>query len=136
MILVGEGGLVPTRAYPGDAGDDLYTSCRTVILPHSNENIPTGIRVKLPEGYYGRIVGRSSTIERYGLEVLEGIIDNGYTGELFIRVINIKDSVVTVAKNARLAQFIVAPITNTTYSVVDELPETERSTNGFGSSGA
>lgn len=134
-VHFGPQGAKPQRSYPGDAGDDLYVSDNIVVSPATYANVPTDISIKLPEGYFARIVGRSSTMRRYGLVVIEGIIDCGFTGSLFVCVFNPKPEPVVIMAGQRLAQLILHPIVETWYDPVLELPKTERGSNGFGSSG-
>lgn len=126
---------VPTRAYEGDAADDLYVSRDVIIAPGETKDVHTDICVQLPSNYYGRITGRSSTMRKHQLLVIEGIIDSGYTGELFICVHNVGEMFFNVTKGMRLAQFIVHEIVNTNYEPVPTLAKTERGSRGFGSSG-
>jgi dUTP pyrophosphatase len=132
--LVGDG-KTPTRAYRGDAGSDLYTMGEWIALPNTLTNISTGVRVRLPEGFYARIVARSGTLRKYGILVNEGIIDNGYTGELFVCVFNPNDHEVIIPDGDRLAQLILCPIVDAQFERVEILPTTERGERGFGSSG-
>lgn len=135
QVKYGPTGCRPERSYPGDAGDDLYVSENVVVPPLSSFDVPTDISVKLPDGFFGRIIGRSSTMRRHGLVVLEGVIDNGFTGSLFVCVFNPKSEPVVITAGQRLAQFILHPIVETRYQEVQELPKTERGDSGFGSSG-
>lgn len=128
--------ILPSFAYPGDAGVDLTTIRGGIIEPHSGTDLPTGLRIELPVGYWARITGRSSTLRRRGLLVNEGIIDQGYRGELFVYVYNPNGSPVPVERFARLAQLILAPIVMPVVLEVDTLAESVRGTKGFGSSGA
>jgi dUTP pyrophosphatase len=127
--------ILPSFAYPGDAGVDLTTIKGGIIEPHTGRDLPTGLRVELPEGYWARITGRSSTLRKRGLLVNEGIIDGGYRGELFVYVYNPNGSPVPIESGARLAQLILAPIVMPEVVEVDELTASLRGENGFGSSG-
>lgn len=129
-------GQAPKDQYTGDAGCDLYTSEETWIQPGTFVDVPCGIAVAFPEGIWGRITGRSSTIRKKGLLVIEGIIDNGYTGPIFAGVWNLTDRPVLVKVGERLAQLIPMRLVPVEFVEVDELPETERGSRGFGSSGS
>jgi dUTP pyrophosphatase len=130
-----ERAVLPSFAYPGDAGVDLTIVKGGIIEPHTGRDLPTGLRVELPEGFWGRITGRSSTLRKRGLLINEGIIDQGYRGELFVYCYNPNGSPIPVESGARLAQLILAPIVVPQIVEVDELAESARGTNGFGSSG-
>lgn len=128
-------GQQPKDQYVGDAGCDLYVSEETTVPSHSFTDVPCGMAVAFPEGIWGRITGRSSTIRQRGLLVVEGIIDNGYTGPLFCGVWNLTDKPVVVKQGERVAQMIMCQLTPVTFKEVEELPTTERGSKGFGSSG-
>ncbi len=140
------GGIRPVRAYSGDAGSDLVVSEEVVVHPGEQKIIPHAIAVAIPEGCYGRIVGRSSTIRKLGLFVFEGVIDSGYRGEQFTRVWNIGTGLVAmdghpvidtivIPVGARISQLIIEKIVLPQWYVVNELEPSDRGENGFGSSG-
>jgi dUTP pyrophosphatase len=137
QILPGEGSpRVPTKAYPGDAGWDLYVSRDVVIPAYSFTDIHTDIAIALPEGLWGRITGRSSTLRKYGLLVNEGIIDNGYRGELFIGVFNLINHDRFIPAGTRLAQLILHwLVEDLQWEPTIVLPPSQRQDKGFGSSG-
>lgn len=128
--------LEPTQGHPGeDAGWDLYTTDDHVIAPRSTADVSTGVAVEFPPRVWGRITGRSSTSKKLGLLVLEGIIDNGYRGELFVRVFNPQDDEVLVKSGKRLAQMIPHEIVSLKWTEVEKLGESKRNNGGFGSTG-
>jgi dUTP pyrophosphatase len=135
FVRMHPGAMTPTRSHDGDAGFDLYVSERTVLEPAAFTDVPAGIACAFPPGLWGRITGRSSTIRRRGLLVVEGIIDNGYTGPLFAGVWNLGDRAVTVEAGDRLAQLIPYELVRASWHPVEELPKTARGAAGFGSSG-
>ena len=130
-----EGGCLPTQAHAGDAGFDLYTTKDHHMDPGETYDAPTGIAVQLPEGFYGRIIGRSSTIRKRGLLVVEGIIDQGYTGHLFFAVHNPSEFERDIRAGERLAQFILVPLVEPIWRRTGEFLYTERGSSGFGSTG-
>lgn len=127
--------MMPSHAYDGDAGYDLFVSRPAIVSPGSVADVHTDISIRLPHGYYARIVGRSSTLRKRRLVVNEGIIDNGYTGELFVCVLNTTRHAIQIDPGERLAQLIVQPIVLLDFIARDDLGHTERGNNGFGSSG-
>ena len=137
QLLPGEGNpRVPTKAYPGDTGWDLYVSRDVVIPARSFTDIPTNIAIAMPEGLWGRITGRSSTLRKYGLLVNEGIVDNGYRGELFIGVFNLTNHDRFIPAGTRLAQLIFHRlIEDLQWEPTMVLPPSQRQDRGFGSSG-
>jgi len=128
-------GYAPTKGYKTDSGWDLYINEDAVIMPGQFVDIHTGIAIHMDSGIWAMITGRSSTGRKHGLRVETGIIDNGYTGELFIGMWNITEKPINVSKGMRLAQLIFFNRVDTKWELVTKLGTTERGTSGFGSTG-
>lgn len=129
---------LPSRAYDGDACWDLYVSEDTEINTHTFVNVPTGISVEIPDGYWMEIRPRSSTSRERNILVLDAVIDQGYRGELFIQALLINghdDSIHTIKAGDRIAQFRLSKIRNIEFEEVDELSPSERGIKALGSSG-
>lgn len=143
VFQVGPDGRLPDRAHDGDAGFDLYAAQTATIEPGGYENIRTDVSVALPTGIWARITGRSSTWRKRGLMAIEGVIDTGYRGELFVGLLNLGKEPSTIHEGERLAQLIPHINLNGSLSVdlvdratFDSIPAVDgRGTNGFGSSG-
>lgn len=132
----GEGSpLIPTQGHDGDAGWDLYTSRPCKIEPNSFVDVHCDICMELPAGYWARITGRSSTLRKYGMLVAEGVIDNGYRGELFTGIWNLTNAAITIPVHSRLAQLIPHALVSTRWVEVADLSQSSRGTAGFGSTG-
>jgi dUTP pyrophosphatase len=129
------GATAPTKSHENDAGWDLYVSRDCSVLPRSALDVPTDISIAFPRGWYGQIVGRSSTKRNYGLEVITGVVDSGYRGELFIQTYNPTDKVVNLGLRFRIAQILFLPVPDVEWIEVDNLPASLRGSRGFGSSG-
>ena len=130
---------IPTRANHDDAGLDLYVSANVTIEPHSFVDVPTNTAVHLPAGTWGYLTGRSSTLRKKGLLVNPGVIDAGYTGELYSGVWNLSDMPVHLESGDRIAQLVILPNLTQTLSPVkvEEFSSAgTRGERGFGSSGA
>lgn len=134
---LGEGAKRPYKKYSGDAGWDLFVSRPCDIQPGETVDVHTDLQIDMPPKTYARIVGRSSTLRKHGLLVYEGIIDNGYTGEMFVCVHNLGKTPFHVEPGMRLAQVIFGSIDDVRWSEVDEIaPDPrKRGNNGFGSTG-
>lgn len=134
---LGEGAKAPFKKHMGDAGWDLYVSRPCIIRPGETVDVHTDIRMDMPPYLYARITGRSSSLRKHGLLVNEGIIDNGYTGELFICVHNMSDETFHVKKGMRLAQVLFHTIEDVRWSEVKEIKTApgRRGSDGFGSTG-
>ena len=128
---------VPFKKHGGDAGWDLFTSEDCDIQPGETVDVHTGIKINMPPFLYARITGRSSSLRKHNLLINEGIIDNGYTGEMFVCVRNMGDKTFHVKKGMRLAQVLFHTIEDIRWSQVDEIKPTpgKRGNNGFGSTG-
>lgn len=134
---LGKGAKAPYKKHIGDAGWDLYVSRDCDIPPGETVDVHTDIKIDMPPYLYARITGRSSTLRKHNLLVNEGIIDNGYTGEMFVCVHNLGDEPFHVTKGMRLAQVLFHVIEDVRWSQVDEVKSApgKRGDNGFGSTG-
>lgn len=136
MLLKGDDRLTPTKAQPGDAGWDLRNAGRPLFIdPGERVVIPTGVSVEIPEGMAGFIWPRSGLAVDQGIDVLAGVIDSGYRGEIKVVLINHDSEPVEIYQYDRIAQLVISPIFAGDAEVVDELGKSIRNTNGFGSSG-
>lgn len=122
----------PFKGHEHDAGWDLRVRARTRLWPNRTYLVPTGLCIGIPVGYMGDIRPRSSTSKNQLL--VQGTIDPGYTGEVQIIVTNLSGEVIELYPGDRLAQLVVMK-TDTELEYVDELEESSRGTDGFGSTG-
>lgn len=139
VYLLSADGKVPTRAYPGDAGLDLYTSKDIVVEPGQVTSAPTSIAVELPKGTFGYVTGRSSWGKR-GLWVFQGTVDAGYRGEIHVLLYNLNKEPLHIPAGTKIAQMLIIPFVNITPDLQYGLPRSNRGRNergarGFGSSG-
>jgi dUTP pyrophosphatase len=128
--------VIPAPKHEGDAGADLVCAEGVSLEPWEFRDIPVGLRAAVPTGYYARITGRSSTIRVRGMEVHEGIIDEGYRGEWFVAVTNRNPHPVSVEEGDRLGQVILCrlEVIESEEGIVD-VAATSRGADGFGSTG-
>lgn len=131
-----ESGMLPVRAHEHDAGADLRASEWHFIGSGQFATVPTGVRVSIPEGCFGLLAARSSLCKR-GLLMANGvgIIDAGFTGEIKVPLFNAGNTPSNVLAGERIAQLVVIPCELPTFKLVDELEDTERGDDGFGSTG-
>lgn len=124
----------PSYAHPGDAGLDLYAT-EPAEVTRETVLIPTGVAVAVPDGHVGLICPRSGLSE-YGVTVANapGVVDAGYRGELMVRLTTTSDAYV-VRRGDRIAQLLTVPLLRPEITLVERLDDTERGTNGFGSTG-
>jgi dUTP pyrophosphatase len=126
---------LPTRGSSGAAGYDLYSSEDTMIYPHGQCMVATGISIKVPSGTYGRVAPRSGLAVKFGIDVLAGVIDEDYRGEVKVILINHGDASFPIARGDRIAQLVLEQIQTPDVQHVVSLDETERGEGGFGSTG-
>lgn len=126
---------LPTQQKPGDAGYDLSAVNIHGIAPGERQLIDTGVAVAVPHGYVGLLRERSGCAVKQGLQVMAGVIDSNYRGPVKALVLNNSDRTQWVNEGDRIAQMVVVPCLHIPMGWVDELPETERGEQGFGSSG-
>lgn len=127
--------VVPNKANLTDAGYDLYAVEETVIPARGRSIVRTGISMAIPNGHVGLIWPRSGLAVKSGIDVLAGVVDSGYRGEVCIVLQNHTDYDYTVRKHDRAAQMLIQQILYPSISLVDSLNESDRGTGGFGSSG-
>jgi len=122
-------GLDLPAAVPGDAP--------VTIPPGEWRLIPTGLAIALPEGYEAQIRPRSGLAAKFGISCVNtpGTVDADYRGEMRVNLINHGKADFVVNRGERIAQMIVAPVTQIAWDEVTELDETERGAGGFGSTG-
>lgn len=126
----------PNEVRAGDAGIDLKARKDYCFKPYNTHKMPTGIKVAIPEGHVGLIFARSGYGSRgFILRNGTGVIDSNYRGEIFVPMINTAESIFEIKKGHRIAQMVIVPIFNPVFELVDELNETNRGKDGFGSSG-
>lgn len=119
----------------GNAGRDLYSIVDALIKPGERALIDTGISTAFPEGHVGLIWPRSGLSAKNGIDVLAGVIDENYRGNISVCLLNTGNEDVFLPKGSRIAQIIIQKYNDEAFMVVDELSETTRSDKGFGWSG-
>ena len=128
----------PAYAKPGDAGADLRSRIDFELEPGERALVPTGVAIALPEGYVGLVHPRSGLATKNGITIVNapGTVDSGYRGELMVTLLNTdKTKSFHVQRGDRIAQLIIQKYEHATFTMVDELDQTERGSSGFGSSG-
>ena len=134
-----EGAVVPVYKTEGAAGADVCACIDTSLVIKSSQValIPTGLFFEIPEGYEIQVRPRSGLALKNGITVLNtpGTIDSDYRGELQVILINHSGEDFTVNPKDRIAQIIVAPVTQGVFTKVESISETARGKGGFGSTG-
>jgi len=138
-IINQSGNPLPHYETPQSAGMDIRASLIEPIQlnPMQRTLVPTGLFLEIPSGFEAQIRPRSGLAAKNGITVLNspGTIDADYRGEIKVILINLSEEVFTIANGDRIAQMIVAPVTQAAWSITTELSETDRGVGGFGSTG-
>lgn len=136
---VRENAVIPKYATNYAAGADLYACIEeeVVLKPGETKLIPTGLAMEIPEGYGGFIYARSGLASKRGLAPANkvGVVDSDYRGEVMVALYNQSSEEQIIGVKERIAQLIVAPYLKVDFEEVDELEETSRGANAFGSTG-
>ena len=125
----------PTRTNSTDAGWDLYSVEDCIIPPKQRKTINTGIAIEMPSNMAGLIWPRSGLSVKHGLDVLAGVVDAGYRGEIMVCLYNTSFESVEIHNGDRIAQIIFQEVPHVTMVVQETLGSSQRGDNGFGSSG-
>jgi deoxyuridine 5'-triphosphate nucleotidohydrolase len=129
------GARLPTRGSAGAAGLDLYAVERVTIRPGGRAAVRTGLAAAVPAGFYGRVAPRSGLAVRHGIDVLAGVIDSDYRGEILCALVNHGEEPFEVEPGARVAQLVVEAIATPEPAWAEDLGETARGAGGLGSTG-
>jgi dUTP pyrophosphatase len=128
--------IIPSKGSDSAAGYDLYLDQDSAYLGEGERKLlPTGIVLEIPEGYYGRIAPRSGLAHKHGIDVLAGVIDADYRGEIKVILINLGQSPVALSRGDRIAQLIIEKCHNVSFVESDESTNTTRGAGGFGHTG-
>jgi len=126
---------IPQYAHKEDGGFDLYTTENVCLFKGEYRVIPTGIAMNIPDGYVGLIWDKSGLATKKGLKVLGGVDDAGYTGEVFVGMINLGHEDHHFSAGEKVAQMIIQKREVAEFEEVDELDEFTRGNKKQGSSG-
>lgn len=130
---------LPTYETAGAAGLDLRAAVQSdlTLLPGQFASVPCGLRVALPDGYEGQVRPRSGLALAHGLSILNspGTIDSDYRGEIEALLVNFGPRPFVIARGARIAQLVIAPVAEAELVEVVKLPGSRRGRKGFGHTG-
>jgi dUTP pyrophosphatase len=133
------GAPLPEYETRGSAGMDLkaYVDAPVTIAPGKRYLVPTGIYLELQDGYEAQIRARSGLAAKRGVTMANGVgtIDSDYRGEIKVALVNLGDEDFIIENGDRIAQMVIARYERVTWSVSDELSDTERGGGGFGHTG-
>lgn len=133
-IKLDEGAIMPTRAYPTDAGLDLYARETQIVPARESAKFDTGVHIELPHGTAGMLKSKSGLNVNHHI-TNTGVIDVNYSGSICVKLYNNSGYDYTVNRGDKISQLVIVPILTPDLELVDELEEHGRGNNGFGSTG-
>jgi dUTP pyrophosphatase len=138
-IVNESGNPLPAYATEGSAGMDLCAHIHesVVLEPLERKLIPTGLFIELPTGYEAQVRPRSGLALKQGITCLNspGTIDADYRGEIGVILINLSNEMQVIKTGDRIAQMVIAPVTQISWELATALTPTNRGAGGFGSTG-
>ena len=129
--------VIPRYAHPDDSGLDLCSIEDRVLQPGDWARIRTGLAIALPEGTEAQIRPRSGLASKSAISMLNtpGTVDEGYRGEVCVILVNFGREPFEIVRGMRIAQMVIAPVTQVAVRETTQASETTRGTGGFGSTG-
>jgi deoxyuridine 5'-triphosphate nucleotidohydrolase len=125
---------LPERAHDSDSGYDIYSVEEVVVPGRGSVVVPVGLTLGyISNGWWFRVEPRSGLGFKHNLQPHLGIIDNGYRGDLAVKLYNFSDTNVTLNKGMKIAQLVLYPQVGAKVSFIDEVTEADRGDAGFGS---
>lgn len=127
--------VLPSRGSKEACGLDIYSVEELTIKSGQRKGVRTGIAVAIPQGFYGRVAPRSGLALKMGIDVLAGVIDADYRGEIICLIINLGEQDFRVNVGDRIAQLLIEKVAILTPEWDEQLSITQRDSGGFGSTG-
>lgn len=136
-IVLDENARMPKKAHKLDAGFDLYSSRWTCISYGASTDIDTGVHIEIPSGYVGLVLPKSGLMFNHNVVADVGVIDAGYTGSIKVHITNRdRNKLFYIEEHQKIAQLVILRLNEESLELAEELQETERGVNGFGSTGS
>lgn len=133
-VKLDKGAYMPTRAHSTDAGLDLRSRETQIVCAKESAVFHTGVHVELPKGTAGILISKSGLNVNHDI-TSTGLIDEGYTGEIVVKLFNHGGQDYKVSKGDKISQLLIVPVLYEDTRLVSALGNTDRGSNGFGSSG-
>ena len=131
-----ENATIPTQGTKFAAGYDLYAAEDEVVFCGTRKLIKTNISMEITPGYYGRIAPRSGLAYKSGIDILAGVIDSDYRGDIGVILYNTDANVdFQVLVGDKIAQIIIEPCASVNFVKTNDLTSTKRGEGGYGHSG-
>lgn len=133
-VQLDEGAFLPERAHPTDAGADIRTPIDFTLQPWGSYTVDTGVHIQLPEGTKCDVRSKSGLNTKHDI-ISEGLIDEGFSGEIKVRLHNLSGEPYGFRRGDKITQIVVTPVYYPEIVEVDEVLGGERGASGFGSTG-
>lgn len=134
LVKIDDGAYMPERAHDTDAGADIRTPRSFVLSGKSSAVVKTGVHVQLPHGTAGILKSKSGLNVNHSI-IGEGVIDEGYSGEIVVKLYNLGHAPHSFRAGDKIIQLLIVPVTYCGFSRTDEVQGGERGDGGFGSTG-
>lgn len=134
LVKIDEGAFMPERAHDTDAGADIRTPKSFVLSGKSSAVVKTGVHVQLPHGTAGILKSKSGLNVNHDI-VGEGVIDEGYSGEIVVKLYNLGHAPHSFRAGDKIIQLLIVPVLYCDFAQADEILQGERGDGGFGSTG-
>lgn len=135
LKFLSDNAVLPSRGSDEAAGYDLYSAQNGEVDPLKRILIKTNISIAIPKGYYGRIAPRSGLAYKNGIDVMAGVIDADYRGDVGVILFNSGMEAFTFKKGDRIAQLIIEKCHDVDWVQTDDLSDTARGEGGYGHTG-
>lgn len=132
-VSLDAGAFKPERAHPTDAGMDIRSPIDITVKAHGSAVIPTGVHVEVRNAA-GMLMPKSGLNMKHDI-LSFGIVDEGYSGEVVVKLYNLGDTDYEVHRGDKVTQMLIAEVRYECVEVVDRVDSGERGVNGFGSTG-
>lgn len=132
--VIEDGAFLPERAHDTDAGADIRSPYGFILHARTSQVVRTGVHVETPPNHVTMIKSKSGLNIRSSLTA-EGVVDEGYTGEIVVKLYNHGYEPVHIKKGDKIAQLVIMPVVYPSFVQVEEISGGERGDNGFGSTG-
>lgn len=133
-VKLDPGAYMPERAHESDAGYDLRAPYDFCVRSGAGYSVNTGVHIEIPDGYVGFLKSKSGLNVLWGIRG-EGVIDAGYTGAINVKLYNDSDQDKIFDRGDKIIQLVLLPVFTPELILADDLAETERGADGFGSTG-
>lgn len=134
-VKLDEGAFMPCQGHKGDAGYDLRTMIPFFVPSKGCATVDTGVHIEIPRGYYGKLESKSGLNVKGSIVSLGGVVDSGYTGSIKVKLYNMGDRDYCFGVGDKIVQIVFMPCLDVDFIETDSFEDTERGSDGFGSTG-